>query len=68
MSKRNLYLQTVPVEEAVEKYSAELAKVLRADTETKAACDCLGQVTAAAVFARCCSPLFNAAAMDGIAV
>ena len=34
MSKRNLYLQTVPVEEAVEKYSAELAKVLRADTET----------------------------------
>lgn len=68
MSKRNLYLQTVPVEEAVEKYSAELAKVLRADTETKAAGECLGQVTAAAVFARCCSPLFNAAAMDGIAV
>lgn len=68
MSKRNLYLQTVPVEEAVEKYSAELAKVLRADAEAKAAGDCLGQVTAAAVFARCCSPLFNAAAMDGIAV
>ena len=30
--------------------------------------EALGRVTAGAVYARCCSPLFNAAAMDGIAV
>lgn len=70
MSKRNLYLKTLPVEEAVEKYMKALREdaSIAAVQEEKRASLCLGQVTAEAVFAQCCSPLFNAAAMDGIAV
>ncbi|MGN0714091.1 MAG: molybdopterin biosynthesis protein, partial [Anaerovoracaceae bacterium] len=68
--KRNLYLKTTPVEEALTKYIEALkqAGVLRPQTEVIDACEALGRRTAGPVFARCCSPLFNAAAMDGIAV
>ena len=68
--KRNLYLKTVPVEEALEKYIdvLESGGGLTAHTEEADAYECLGRVTAGPVFAKCCSPLFNAAAMDGIAV
>lgn len=68
--KRNLYLKTTPVEEALAKYMAALQQegVLQPQTEVIDACEALGRRTAGPVFARCCSPLFNAAAMDGIAV
>lgn len=68
--KRNLYLKTTPVEEALAKYMEALhrAEALRPQTEVIDACEALGRRTAGPVFARCCSPLFNAAAMDGIAV
>lgn len=68
--KRNLYLKTTPVEEALAKYMEALhrAGVLRQQTEVIDVCDSLGRRTAGPVFARCCSPLFNASAMDGIAV
>jgi putative molybdopterin biosynthesis protein len=81
MAKRNLYLSNVPVEEALTKYLAALgldrpangageSRPLRPTPryETIPPAQALDRVTAAAVYARCCSPLFNAAAMDGIAV
>ena len=66
MSKRNLYLNTRPVEEAIEIYTRELSEIIKPQTETKLTSRCLGLVTSEAVYACCCSPLFNAAAMDGL--
>ncbi len=79
--KRNLYLKTVSVEEALNTYLAKVKKecdlsLAKAKTyESKdlssleiSTYDALGRTTSEPVFAKCCSPLFNAAAMDGIAV
>jgi putative molybdopterin biosynthesis protein len=68
MAKRNLYLSNTPVEEAVSKYFAALEGILVPGFEEIPAEESLNRVTRQAVFARCCSPLYNAAAMDGIAV
>ncbi|MCL2878975.1 MAG: molybdopterin biosynthesis protein [Treponema sp.] len=72
MAKRNLYLHNTPVQEALAKYTAALEDILK-DTytfrrEKIPVTDALDRVTAQAVCVGCCSPLFNAAAMDGIAV
>lgn len=68
--KRNLYLKTRPVEEALAEYmvALETAGALQPQTEWVNTYEALGRQTAGPVFAKCCSPLFNAAAMDGIAV
>ncbi|MBR0307929.1 MAG: molybdopterin biosynthesis protein [Mogibacterium sp.] len=66
--KRNLYLKTTPVEEAREIYLEALGDALEPRAETVRVIDALGRVTAEAVFARYSSPLYNSAAMDGIAV
>ena len=68
MAKRNLYLSNVPVEEALEKYLAALEGLLIPKFEEISVEESLDRINAQAVFARCCSPLYNAAAMDGIAV
>ena len=70
MTKRNLYLKTTPVEEALERYMAALedAGALTPGSEEIDTYESLGRITCCPVFAKCCSPLFNAAAMDGIAV
>ena len=70
MAKRNLYLKTTPVEEARENYmqALEEAGCLKQEEERTDTYESLGRITAEAVYAKCCSPLFNAAAMDGIAV
>ena len=68
MAKRNLYLSNTPVHEALEKYLAALKPIVKPQTETIAVTDALGRITETAVFAKYCSPLYNAAAMDGIAV
>jgi putative molybdopterin biosynthesis protein len=68
MVKRNLYLHNTPVEEARELYLTAIADLARPQAETIAVVDSLSRVTARAVYARLCSPLFNASAMDGIAV
>ena len=68
MAKRNLYLSNVPVEEALAKYFSALEGLLAPRYEEIPAEDSLDRVTARAVYARCSSPLYNAAAMDGIAV
>lgn len=68
MGKRNLYLNTVEAEEAVQTYLNAVKKTVLPKKESLPLAQCFGRVTAEAVFANCCSPLFNAAAMDGIAV
>jgi len=68
MAERNLYLSNTPVEEAKQKYMAALAPFLAPQYETVPVIQALGRVTGKAVFARYSSPLYNAAAMDGIAV
>lgn len=66
--KRNLYLKTIPVEEAREKYMAAIEEIVEPKYETIDVRDSLDRITASAIFARYSSPLFNASAMDGIAV
>ena len=68
--KRNLYLKTKPVEEALAAYMAVLEEsgAVNPQTEWVDTYSALGRRAAGPVFAKCCSPLFNAAAMDGIAV
>lgn len=68
MAKRNLYLSNTPVEEAKTQYLAAISGSLHRRAERIQVTEALGRVTAEAVFARLSSPLFNAAAMDGIAV
>ncbi len=66
--KRNLYLKTIPVEEAREKYMAAIDEIIEPKIETIDVRESLDRITAEAIFARYSSPLFNASAMDGIAV
>lgn len=66
--KRNLYLKTIPVEEAKEKYMEALEKLIAPKYETIDVREALDRITSCAVFAKYSSPLFNASAMDGIAV
>ncbi len=66
--RRNLYLKTIPVEEARDKYFTALEPVLSVKMETIPVTKALDRITSTAVFARYSSPLFNASAMDGIAV
>ncbi|MBR0375614.1 MAG: molybdopterin biosynthesis protein, partial [Firmicutes bacterium] len=68
MAKRNLYLNNTPIEEAKAQYLAAVKPLIEPKFETVPTAEALARVTASAVYARCCSPLFNAAAMDGIAV
>lgn len=66
--KRNLYLKTIPVEEAKEKYLSAISDLIACRSESVDVIYSLDRMTAGAVYARCSSPLFNASAMDGIAV
>lgn len=68
MGKRNLYLKTTSVEEAQEIYRNRVNEYLHPSYEMISVIDGLGCVTKEATFAKYCSPLFNASAMDGIAV
>ncbi len=66
--KRNLYLKTIPVEEAREKYLGRVSDIIKPEHETIPVIKSLGRITGKAVYAKYSSPLFNASAMDGIAV
>lgn len=69
MVKRNLYLKNTPVDAALAQYLDALRRVpLTPRSETVAATDSLHRVTWRAVYAKYSSPLYNAAAMDGVAV
>ena len=66
--KRNLYLTTTPVEEARKIFMDALGGGISPRAETVRVIDALGRVTSEAVYAGHSSPLYNSAAMDGIAV
>ncbi|MCQ4635656.1 molybdopterin biosynthesis protein [Anaerovorax odorimutans] len=68
MAKRNLYLDIKSVDEAAELYLSALKKTLDIQYETIPVVESLERVTRKATYAKYCSPLFNASAMDGIAV
>ena len=66
--KRNLYLTTRPVEEARDTYMEALGDAGGPKQEKVKVIDALDRVTFEAVYAIYSSPLYNSAAMDGIAV
>ncbi len=68
MAKRNIYLQTVPVAEAIDLARAALDRPQLVTAETVAVTEAAGRVTAAPVRARYSSPPHHVSAMDGIAV
>ncbi len=68
MKNRNLYLKTVSPEEALARYEKALEGLLSPKKELRRTMESLGYVTAEAIYAQCSSPLYNSAAMDGIAV
>lgn len=68
MAKRNLYLSNTPVDEAKQTYLSALKGLLEPRYETIPVIESLGRITKSAIFAKYSSPLFNASAMDGIAV
>lgn len=82
MGKRNLYLNNMPVDEAVAIYLTALTANTKTDCtiewksndksrasyEMIPVIQSLNRVTKEAIYAKYCSPLYNAAAMDGIAV
>jgi len=68
MAKRNLYLSNIPVEEALLKYFSSLDGCLNPKFENIPAENSLDRITSRAVYACLSSPMYNAAAMDGIAV
>jgi putative molybdopterin biosynthesis protein len=68
MDYRNLYLDMKPVEEAQSIFMSAIMEKHVQKTEIIKTVDAAGRVTAEAVFAKYSSPMFNASAMDGIAV
>lgn len=66
--KRNLYLKTIPVEEAREKYMDAVRELIAPKYEVIDVRNSLDRITGKAIYARYSSPLFNASAMDGVAV
>ncbi|WP_207260417.1 molybdopterin biosynthesis protein [Desulfovibrio sp. Huiquan2017] len=67
-TKRNIYLKTIPPEEAVALAKAHLDRDALLGTEHVPTHEAAGRVTAEPVYARYSSPTFHAAAMDGVAV
>jgi len=68
MKKRNLYLNNTPMEEALEKYMTALEGLVLPQAEVIPVVESCNRITHKAIFAKYSSPMFNAAAMDGIAV
>ena len=66
--ERNVFIQNIPVDDALDRYRRRLQPALNRPAETIAIAAAIGRITATAVFARLSSPNSNQAAMDGIAV
>ena len=62
MAKRNLYLKNTPVEEALAVYKEALGEILVPETVEISVAQSLNRITRHAVYAKYCSPLYNAAA------
>lgn len=66
--KRNIYLNPLDFQEALERLAAEFRGVQARRLETVPVTEALGRISAAPVMARLSNPNHNAAAMDGICV
>ncbi|MEA4856950.1 molybdopterin biosynthesis protein [Solidesulfovibrio sp.] len=66
--RRNIYLRTIPIEEALSRVREALDRKALVGVERIGAERAAGRVTAEPVIARYSSPTFHSAAMDGIAV
>jgi putative molybdopterin biosynthesis protein len=66
--KRNVYLHTLPISEAIQRIRHRLARDLLVAQEKVLAHEALGRILAEPVSARFSSPTFHGAAMDGYAV
>lgn len=64
--ERNVYIDNIPVEEAIETYKRTLFSSIK--TEKISIYEALFRTTSQAVYAKISSPHFHCAAMDGIAV
>ncbi|MFO7877283.1 MAG: molybdopterin biosynthesis protein [Desulfovermiculus sp.] len=67
-SDRNIYLHTVPIEQALEEIKTRIDRNALLGTESVPTHEAAGRITAQAVYARYSSPTYHSAAMDGIAV
>lgn len=67
-SKRNIYLETVDLEDAQALYLREFSDLHKGKTETISVFESLDRITANPVFAKVSNPHYNASAMDGISV
>ncbi len=68
MISRNIYLDNVTLEDAIEKYYLKAKESFKRDVIQISAKNSLGYILAEPVFAKVSSPNFTASAMDGIAV
>lgn len=68
MANRNLYLKVIPAEEALALYFDVIKKRVGLKTEVIPVINALGRMTVSATYAKYNSPLYNSAAMDGVAV
>jgi len=68
MEERNLFLTNIPVEKAFERFMNLIKPHIRIKNEIIEVTDSLDRVTAEAVHALNNSPLYDSAAMDGVAV
>ncbi|OLN24578.1 Molybdopterin biosynthesis protein MoeA / Periplasmic molybdate-binding domain [Desulfovibrio sp. DV] len=66
--RRNIYLRTIPIEEALSRVMAELDREKLVGVERIGSERSAGRVTAEPVMALYSSPTYHSAAMDGIAV
>lgn len=66
--KRNVYLETVDLEEAERILKDEFIIELHEDSENVSVISCLGRITKEPIFASISNPHYNASAMDGIAL
>jgi putative molybdopterin biosynthesis protein len=67
-SERSIYLETVPIPDAVETLKQHLERDRLVGTERVPTHEAAGRTTAEPVFAHHSSPTYHSAAMDGIAV
>ncbi len=65
---RNVYLQTLPISEALERVKSRLDRSSLLSTERVPTNEAIGRITAEPIYARTSSPTYHSAAMDGIAV
>ncbi|MBU1003448.1 MAG: molybdopterin biosynthesis protein [Proteobacteria bacterium] len=66
--KRNIYLDTIPIDEALDRARSALDREALVGVESVPVHEAAGRVTSHAVYAELSSPTYHSAAMDGIAV